>query len=302
MRIAAGYPIPCGTASANTGNGDGHGDGFRGAPGRRAAGRGFLGASLVILPVLIGLPALGWYNAERIGSPFEFGHRYRLTGMNLHHDYGQVFSLSNVVINADNYLLRPLRLLSVFLYFKPDWGITAVPSLTWLGLHFPAAAILNPRLYYAEQVTGLVYTLPFAAFVLVAVAFALQRASPVDHDRTPAAEADQADCPSARAIIIALMIGSVLAFVPTLLFVVATTRYLADVVPTLVILASLGVWEWIAWRQRLGHALCWPLILTWLAALASVAVSLLLAVSGYDMRFEHLNPELFDRIVRFFAW
>jgi small-conductance mechanosensitive channel len=88
---------------------------------------------------------------------------------------------------------------------------------------------------------------------------------------------------------------------PSLFFVVATARYLADVVPTLVILSSFGAWEWVAARQQRGSSVGGVLLLIWVVGLASVVISLLLAVTGYDMRFERLNPELFDRIVRFFA-
>jgi len=28
-----------------------------------------------VVPILMGCLALGWYNAERFGSPLEFGHR-----------------------------------------------------------------------------------------------------------------------------------------------------------------------------------------------------------------------------------
>jgi hypothetical protein len=40
-----------------------------------ARGGGFLVAALVVVPILMGCLALGWYNAERFGSPLEFGHR-----------------------------------------------------------------------------------------------------------------------------------------------------------------------------------------------------------------------------------
>jgi hypothetical protein len=268
---------------------------------QRPSSSGWVAASLVLIPVLIGCVALGWYNAARFGSPFELGHRYQLTGMNLHSDYAQVFSASNILINVRNYLLCPPRVLPVFPYLKPGWGTTALPLLTWLGLRFPIAAILNPRLYYAEQVTGLVYALPFAAFALVALIQACRRTIPTDVEPLPAPDAGMLIRPSGRAIAIALILGSILAVVPTLFFVVSTARYLADVVPTLVILSSFGAWEWVAARRRRSRSVGGVLLLIWVACLASVIVSLLLAVTGYDSRFELLNPELFDRIVRFFA-
>jgi hypothetical protein len=258
-------------------------------------------ASAVLVPVLLGCMALGWYNAARFGSPFELGHRYQLTGMNLHAEYAQVFSLGNLLINVRNYLISPPRVLAVFPYIKPNWGTVAVPLLTWLGLRFPGVAILNPRLYYAEQVTGVIYALPFAAFSIIALLRALPRTAPADVQAPRAANAEVSWHPSGRTVAIALILGTILAMAPSLFFVVGTARYLADVVPTLVILSSFGAWEWVSARQRRGSSVGGVVLLIWGVALASVVISLLLATTGYDMRFERLNPELFDRIVRFFA-
>src|SRR4030042_2668379 len=125
--------------------------------------------------------------------------------LNLHKEL--VFAIWNLPVNLYNYLLRPLRTLSVFPFLKPNWGTTAGPLLTWLGLRLPAVAFLNPRLYYAAQVTGLVYTLPFAAFALVASVLALRRSAPADRESPPAAEVSQDARPAARAVVLPPLLG-----------------------------------------------------------------------------------------------
>jgi hypothetical protein len=100
----------------------------------------------------------------------------------------------------------------------------------------------------------------------------------------------------------ALAIGGVLAFAPTLLFVFATARYIADMAPVLVILAALGVWRLRSARSGKGETTWWVGALAWFLGLISIAMSLTLAFPGYLMRFERLNPELFERITSLLTW
>jgi vacuolar-type H+-ATPase subunit I/STV1 len=97
------------------------------------------------------------------------------------------------------------------------------------------------------------------------------------------------------------LIGSAL-LLPTLLFYFSTMRYLADFSYALLFLACLGFWIALdltrprtSGRSALGT-------LALLAAILSAILGLLLAVTGYTARFEHVNPQLFEAITRFFAW
>ncbi len=48
-------------------------------------------------------------------------------------------------------------------------------------------------------------------------------------------------------------------------------------------------------------AVFWFIMLVVVLTVYSVTVSLLLAVTGAEARFEHLNPDLFDKLTRWFT-
>jgi hypothetical protein len=88
----------------------------------------------------------------------------------------------------------------------------------------------------------------------------------------------------------------VLAFVPVLLMVGSTMRYLADVWPCLAILSVVGVWQ----RQRTltfsgATSRSRFTFNTVVLSLASwtVLVGMLLAITGYYDHFLHYHPNLF---------
>jgi hypothetical protein len=254
----------------------------------------------LLLPFLAGVAFLGWYNASRFGSPLEFGFRYQLTWTDQNTPGVPVLSPANLPMNAFNYLVGAVRTLSVFPFLKPDWALRSAPWLRWGTYTLPGLRIHAPPTYFQEQVAGLVYTFPFAGFALAAWAVAYRSLRNRDSQRNPNIEAWRA--PPFYAYAIALSGGVAAAAIPILLLFAASMRYLADFVPTLVLLASLGAWGLYASRRAEGKStqlLAWVI---WAAAIATVVVGLLLAVTGYAMRFEQLNPELFDRITRWFAW
>ncbi len=251
-------------------------------------------ALLFLLPFLLGIAGLGWYNDRRFGSPLEFGFRYQLTGMDLNRDYSQVFSVFNVPVNLYTYLFAGVETASVFPWVRPILGNTRPPPLAWAAIHVPGAQAFTPPLYYAEQVTGIFYALPFSAFALIGLGLSLQalcsRAAPDPGGRAVAR------------ISVALAAGGVAAFVPTLLFAFATARYLADVVPVLCLLSALGVWSLIAVRSERGQTTWWVNALAWALGLLSIGVSLVLAFQGYALRFERLNPEVYGQIINLLTW
>ncbi len=122
-------------------------------PGQTA----YLQLGLFLLPLLITLAVLSWYNQIRFGNWVEFGFKYQLTGMNTQIN---TFSLANLPINLHNYLINPYRLLSTFPYVKPR-----------LGGHFVFFPISSPSNYYAEHTTGIIITFPFVVFGLIPITY-----------------------------------------------------------------------------------------------------------------------------------
>jgi hypothetical protein len=249
---------------------------------------------LFLLPFLLGIAGLGWYNERRFGSPFEFGFRYQLTGMDLNRDYAQVFSAFNIPVNLYTYLFAGVETANVFPWVRPILGNTRPPPLAWAALHLPGAEAFTPPLYYAEQVTGILYALPFCVFGLVGLGLSLQslcsRGTPDPGRKTIAY------------IGLALAAGGAAAFIPTLLFVFATARYLADIAPALAVLSALGVWALLAFRSERAQTTWWVNGLVWTLGLLSIGVSLVLAIQGYSLRFERMNPEVYGQLIHWLSW
>jgi hypothetical protein len=243
----------------------------------------------VAFPFSAGLGVIGWYNQVRFGSWFESGHRYQLTGMNLHAIYDQVISISNIPINIHNYLLNPFRTLNVFPFIKPIWG----------G-HFIFFSVTPPENYYSEQISGLLPSLPYVILAVIPILLIISRRKQVMR----VANRHSSDKPRITArwslewTTISLMGASLLAFSPILLFIVATMRYLADSVPLFILSSTLGFWQGIKVLEDKPSVKRYFLLVVILLTTISIVISCLLAVSGYDSRFEKLNPVLFDQLTR----
>jgi hypothetical protein len=251
--------------------------------------RGALSLGALGLPFATGIGGMGLYNKVRFGSWLEFGHRYQLTITNFNTSAVHEFSLANLASNLHNYLLNPFRTLTVFPYVKPNWG----------G-HFIFFVIHTPDYYRSEQISGLFPTFPYVILALIPVLYLLWRGWRLMATRFQ--RAGRLDAKEGNGsldwIAVTLTGTTLLAFAPVLLFITATMRYLGDAVPLLVLLSTLGFWMGVGTLEKkpglngfFGTAVVGLM-------LYSMIVSLLLAVTGYDMRFEHLNPVLFERLTR----
>jgi hypothetical protein len=79
-------------------------------------------------------------------------------------------------------------------------------------------------------------------------------------------------------------------------------RHETDFVPMTLLLAAIGY----AWTYRRLSNYVWLekilMIGVWMLVLLSSIVALLLAITGYNAVFESVNPQLFDKLVRFFTF
>jgi hypothetical protein len=237
------------------------------------------------LPLGLGALILGWYNWMRFGSPLEFGFRYQLTWMDLNELYNQTFSPAYLLPNLYNYLANPFEIFRVFPFLKPS-----------LGQAVSALRLNVPIIYRSEQVTGLLFGAPF---VLLA---AIPPLSMLSRFTRRLLHQDIAEPNKEHWLLLWITLslaGSViLAFAFLLLFFYATMRYLADIIPSLALLASIGFWQGDQFLRRkplvgaLYSVACVGL------ALISILVSMLLAVTSYDERFRHLNRPLLEQLIR----
>jgi hypothetical protein len=270
------------------------------------------------LPLLAGAIALASYNHARFGSWLEFGQRYQLAASN-YHAFPALFSLKNVPPNLYSYALRPVYVLKGFPFLEARIGDGT----------FPSFIPLPPRYEYNEPIAGLLLTAPFVwlaavpVFGLVGPGWSRLAArgpfvrsagfSPYSRsDGEIRAEArttnggqnrSQTETGSALAadpdlvrITSYLVCAIVLAFIPVLLMVGSTMRYLADVWPCLAVLSVVGVWQrrralarsGATSRRRLAFGGVVLSLASW-----SVLVGMLLAITGYYDHFLHYHPDLF---------
>ncbi len=244
------------------------------------------------IPLLVGISVLCWYNYIRFGNILDFGHRYQLTGMNLNRIYSQILSVSNVVPNAYNYLLTPMRRLEVFPYVKATWGGQFV--LPWLG-------VAN-EFYYSEQVTGILRSSPY---LLLALLPTIYYGAYIREQHRKGGNYREIVLKTVSNSLwlktLTMSVAVVFLFFPILLFIVCTMRYLADVIPLLTIISGVGFW--IGYEHLHNHPSIRKLFTFLVIGLTafSVSIGMLLAITGYEARFEHLNPVLFEKLTRFFT-
>ncbi|MGB2897468.1 MAG: hypothetical protein WBB65_15070 [Anaerolineales bacterium] len=245
-------------------------------------------------PLILGAALYAWYNFDRFGDILEFGHKYQLSSMNLHALYEYVLSIVYVPPSAFDYLLNPFRTLRVFPYVKATIG----------GHYLWPIHKLIPEYYYTERITGIFISTPFILLAIIPIYFLIKEKFPSDNSEAGNVSSIKPQWYRIDIIwiVVALACVVISIFTPLLLFVATSMRYLTDGLPVLLLLATLGMWIGICKLKdrRLGRLIF--SILVWGITLYSAVTGFLLSVTGYQARFEHLNPELFERLTRLFTW
>lgn len=248
----------------------------------------------LLMPLIIGAGLYAWYNYDRFGDILEFGHKYQLSRMNLHALYDYVLSVSYVPPSVFDYLLNPFRSLPVFPYVKATSG----------GHYLWPIHKLIPKYYYTELITGIFISTPYILLAIIPIVVLIKDKF---HFRSLEGGDVSLTLPQRNRleilwIVITLACVVIFSFSLLLFFVATSMRHLIDVLPMLLILATLGMWIGFSKVQNRKPRRWVFSILVWGITLYSAVIGLLLSVTGYHARFENLNPELFDRITRLFTW
>jgi hypothetical protein len=247
-----------------------------------------------VVPLVIGIFSLGLYNFSRFGSFTETGHRFQLGRWDKLRLYDQVVSIRNIPPNLYNYWLNNPKFLDLFPFIKPRWGEYFIWPIRYYA----------PEYYHTEQVTGVLLAVPFIFFAAIPIYFTVQqlwiklsKEEPEHHPPLALKQIPSFQWVSSTLILLVLALMAPLSF-----FVSASMRHMADVVPTLVLLAWTGyALGYLALKRAKKRTTIYSLLGIFLTVSSALA-GILLAVTGYQARFENLNPELFEQITRFFAW
>ena len=215
------------------------------------------------LPLILGAVGYAWYNYARFDSFTEFGYRYQLTSYNLYESLDETFSLAYIPPNVYKTLFNPLERRVTFPYFFPT---------RWVGPDWLANGNY-PKFYLllAEGITGIFIASPFMVFAFLTT---LNKRE------------------DSRWIAISLAGSAFSIFFMLQIFFFTTMRYMLDLIPTLSLLAVAGFWQGLI-RFKDRPIVRRILIMTGLALLLySIAIGLLLPVSGHLESFRVFNPDL----------
>lgn len=234
----------------------------------------------LIVPLVIGAVAIGWYNWARFDSPLEFGFRYAITILDLNKQSGLIFQPGYFFLNLYNYLCQPPELLSKFPFIQP--GAITSDLMNKLNM-------VTPQIYFSGRMTGLLFCAPF--LVLSLVHFHSNFRLPQENDLSK-------DTLSYGFVIYLLAGSFILGFLSLTFFFFGQMRYVVDIISQITLLAIIGYWRIVYDRQRL-HPIYARIIPGFanLLILITICTSLLLAFSSDYDRLKTLNPVLFERIV-----
>ena len=230
------------------------------------------------LPLAIGMILQAWYDWTRFGSVFETGLRYSLTFINLNDSHAPTFSASYFPSNLWMYLFNLFQTRSVFPFIFPKVG-QAPSVLTAIGHH------------HAEDITGLIFSVPFALFAVLPAWNSVHFISK-NYLKGRVVTRNRED-ELLLWISLSLIGTSFLSFTAILFYFNMTMRFLAEFIPSLIILSSLGLWQGYYFLRQKPFPRRLYIFCSVALGIISIIVSLLLAVTGYYNTFQQLNPHLF---------
>ncbi len=244
----------------------------------------------VIIPLALVACSLFWYNYDRFGSIFEFGHRYQLTGPSLTADYGDISSYKYIPPNLFTYVFRLPSLSGDFPFFTIPW----IKANMW-----PSFIHLPEHYYYTEPVAGILFVVPLIGLTALFLVRWLWLALNGEISREPR--------PVDKNHRLFFWFGlSMFAYVFVqmsilLIFINSAMRYLVDVTPALIVLAVMLV-GFNAHSVENNRNIIKIYSFLWILASAmTVFAGFLIGFSGAKNNFLNQNPQLYYRLVEWFA-
>jgi len=237
------------------------------------------------LPSILGLAILGWYDWARFNSVFETGLMYQLAGPFLQLYSHVLFSPLYLLPDLYNYLFVRPKIIRTFPYVKAGQGAGAS--------RFPFLSL--PRVYYANNLSGILPSTPFILFAIIPMVFLLLR------KKSAGNQADRENHTySFNWLTISLAGSSLFGFAPLVMFFWVDARYILDFMPSLILLSLIGFWQGYRFMTDKPSLRKWYLVAGMMLMVISVIISILLALSQNALQFQQFNPVLWKHLIDFF--
>lgn len=241
----------------------------------------------LLLPLGLGAIGLAWYNWARFGSVFEFGYYYQLAGFNLQSFYHNLFSRVYVLQNLYNYIFNPFQVSNHFPFIEP---VSGSESAVFASYDLPKAYVVEGK------ITGFLYSCPFVIFGLIPVVglFVYLFRKFIAKSKGEVVEEQSIH----TWIDLSLTICSISAFIPTMMFFFAATRYMGDFFPFLSILGIIGYWESYRLVNNQSKSRKLIAVLGFSLAVYSILITTILAFTTRLSWFNSYNPGLMSGLKR----
>ena len=238
------------------------------------------------LPLAIGLAFLGAYNWARFHSIFETGFSYQLAGPSLQEYKNVLFSPLYILANLYDYLAMPPKLIGIFPFIQSAAG-NGASIFSFIAL---------PNIYFAPQLTGMLFSVPFILFAGILIVPFLYR-----KNKLKGQQIEQEDKSYIFKWTVVSLFGSFLfGFIPMISFFWVAIHYFLDFSPSLVLLSVVG------FLQGYTFLIDKPVRLKLYVAagiglmIASVVISNLLMFSAHAGDFQRFNPVLWQHLTHLF--
>ena len=205
-------------------------------------------------PLLLAAIGLGWYNWARFGSILEFGITYQLTNVD-YNIFKMSFSERYIQGNLYNYLIHPFKLSTRFPYIT---RVEYLPS--------------------NDRMSGFIYLTPYV--LLLVIVPLIRVLNQLKKTKLSFQEQETREIPgSSGNWLINIFTGSTLiSMTLILLFYFVTMRYIADFMPSLVLLTTLQLGQ--EFRRANRTSISWKILpgITVFLAIITITSNILVAM------------------------
>ncbi len=221
------------------------------------------------LPLALIACSLFWYNYDRFGSIFEFGHRYQLTGPSLTANYKDISSAKYIFPNLYTYVFRLPSLSRNFPFLTIPW----IKSEMW-----PSFIHLPEHYYYTEPVAGILIIVPLiglAALLLMRLFWLF-----INGELSLPGNKEDAFNSLFSWFGFSMLGYVVIQMAILLIFINSAMRYLLDISPALIVLSTMFVGYYVQSVEKNPYFIKLVSYAWILAALITVISGFLIGFTG----------------------